>query len=209
MKKIKIVLADDHQLFLDGTLNLLKMEEDIEVVDTFRDGNTLLNFLDHHPSDDCLLILDINLPLKNGFEVLNALQEKKTKPSILMLSMYNHPHFVMQAMERGADGYVYKDHGIDKLLKAIRDISSGKKIMSKHFYQDTVNKIPVFSERELQILGCIIKGQTSKIIAQNLQISFHTVETHRKNLLRKAGQHSTAGLIDYFKKNLPAHVMLD
>jgi DNA-binding NarL/FixJ family response regulator len=201
MNKIQLLIADDHKIFIEGLMALLEKEKDIHVMKTFLRGDELLEYLGKNPSEKCLLILDINLPGVHGIEVLNKLQSMGKKPKVIVLSMHDQPYIIKQAMKKGAYAYLLKDSGYKEIIDCIRlvneDKALGKKSSLKSEKPGTDKH--VFSLRELEILKLLQLGHSSKEIASELNISFNTVQTHRKNLLRKSGTNTTLALVKFYQ----------
>lgn len=202
---VKIIIADDHEVIIDGLIALLATEKDLQVVGRANNGNQLLEIIKNKPVD--LIILDIDMPEMNGVEAAKKLKEKYPDVKILVLTMFNTPDFIANLLRHGVDGYILKNSRKRELLKAIRSVRSGRsfyapevtEIMMNSFRQeknnnkDTVQLTP----REKEIIRLISEEYTSREIGEKLFISFHTVERHRKNIIAKLGVKNVAGLVKY------------
>ncbi|MEJ1240234.1 response regulator transcription factor [Chryseolinea sp. T2] len=199
----RLLLADDHQLFVDGLKSLLVDEDDLCVVGEASNGHEVLEFCDREPVD--IVIMDINMPVMDGIQASRELSKKHPSVKVLGLSMYNDRDFISDVLKAGALGYVLKNTGKESLLKAIATLRSGESYLSdevsktllsgfiRHMpYEQAAEKL---SDRESEVLECIASGLTTHEIADKLFISKNTVETHRKNLLYKLRARNTAELI--------------
>lgn len=205
MDKIKILIADDHQIVIDGLVLMLSTEPDLEFVVQANNGLEVLEKLQTETVD--LAILDINMPELNGVETCKKLKEQHPEVRVLALSMLKEASLIKLMLKNGADGYLLKNAGKEEVLEAIRNIHQGKQYYSAEVSEiimaslsgNTVKKenspFPQLSRREKQVLKLIVEEHTTSEIAAQLFISFGTVETHRRNLLIKLGARNTAGLV--------------
>ena len=205
MNKIKILIADDHQIVIDGIQLMLSTEPDLECIAQANDGLEVLEKLKQVNID--LVILDINMPNLNGVETCKKIKSEFPDIKVLALSMLKEASLIKLMLKNGANGYLLKNAGKDEVLEAIRNIHSGQ----KHFSQEvseiimtslsggskkkSASPFPQLSRREKQVLTLIVEEYTTSEIAEKLFISFGTVETHRRNLLLKLGARNTAGLV--------------
>lgn len=202
-RMIHILIADDHQMFIDGLISLLQKENDMNVIGTANTGEDVLAVLGVLEPD--VILLDINMPKLNGIQTTAALKKKYPKIKILILTMYKTKAFINGLIRTGASGYVLKNTGNAELLEAIRTVNAGGTFFSQSVAETLTEKINRYSElddtslskREVEIIKELAKGLTTKIIAEKLFISFYTVETHRKNMLAKLQLTNTAELISY------------
>jgi len=168
---IKVLIADDHKMFVDGIDSILTAENDIEVVGRCYDGPSVIEFIDNNEVD--LLLLDVNLPGMTGIEVCKSMRESGKKTNIIAISMFNEESFVTEILNNGAQGYILKNTGRDELLVLI----------------------PKVSRREKEVLRLIVQEHTTQEIADKLFISLKTVESHRSSLLGKLDARNSAGLV--------------
>ena len=198
---MKILLADDHAVILDGLMAMLEGEDDLEVVDGVLSGSEVMRKLEFQPRPD-LLILDINMPDMDGIEVTMLVKEQYPEVKILILSMHSRTEFIKRLVGAGANGYILKNSGRAELLEAIREIRKGetyfsREIMKKGFseqFQSGDKSSFELSDREKDIMREIANGLATKEIAEKLNISSHTVDSHRKNILTKLGARNTADI---------------
>lgn len=200
----RVLIADDHQMFVDGLKSLLEEEKELRVVGEAKNGLEVLEFCDHEAVD--IVIMDINMPLMDGIQTSRELSKKHPSIKILGLSMYNDRDYISDILKAGALGYVLKNTGKESLLNAISTLQSGSNYLSEEVsktllssfiknvpYEHAIEKL---SDREKEVLECIASGLTTQEIGEKLFISKNTVETHRKNLLYKLKARNTAELVN-------------
>ena len=193
MDKIRVLIADDHSMVREGLKQLIELEDDIEVVAQAGDGKeTIKKIFEFEPD---IVLLDINMPIMNGLEVLEELKKMKKEVDVLLLTIHNEVEYLYRAVEIGVGGYVLKDSESDVLIKAIRSIHSGesyiqpnmasllfKKINGELDYQVRHHKL---TRRETEVLKLITLGSLNKEIADELCISEKTVKNHVSNIFKK------------------------
>lgn len=216
--KISVHIADDHKIIIDGIIAVLEHEDDIEVNGYSKDGKELIEWF--HNDNKCdVLILDINMPEADGIEVLNFLNEKKKYQPTVVLSSYDDIKLVKEVIKLGAKGFIAKKCAGKHISKAIRSVvvdetyfgPSIQELIVSNFTKKTGNEknpinqegifISSLTEREIQILKLIAQQYSTKEIAEKLFISTNTVETHRKNLIKKVKVKNVVGLALYASKN--------
>lgn len=190
---IKVLIADDHNLMREGIKQLLELDGSIKVVAEAGDGFECLEKVKEYNPD--VLLLDINMPKKNGLEVLKTLKEDKVNVKVLMLTLHNEVEYLVKAVDHGVDGYIMKDSESAELKKAIFMIISGKTyiqpslIPELNFYlanRDVEkDKINFLTKRELEVLIQVANGMSNKEISLNLGISERTVKNHISNIFKK------------------------
>jgi two-component system nitrate/nitrite response regulator NarL len=204
---INIIVADDHQMFIDGIKLLLKMRKDFSVVAEAKTGLEVLEVLKAKKAD--LILMDVNMPDMDGEETTKQVKKLYPETKILMLTMFNTRDYIEKLLRAGADGYILKNTGKEELSLAIDTVMGGDAYYSKEVTErimeglqkkKVIESNPFFIEltgREKDVLRLIVKELTSHEIADQLCISFHTVETHRKNLISKLQVKNIAGLVKY------------
>lgn len=211
--KIKIHLADDHQVLIDGLSNLLKTVPNFEVTGSSLDGTTVYNDVISDQAD--VLILDISMPKKDGIETLKEFKDKKSPCKVIILSSYDDLKIIKEVMKLGAKGYLTKNCAGENIIEAVGAVYEGQEYFSdgvrKKIFnifkdnpklnQNAVIENPILSPREIEIIILIALEYSGKEISEKLFISSHTVETHRKNIMRKLNIRSTIGLVKYALKN--------
>lgn len=206
---IKLLIADDYVLIREGLKKVLKEEADIAVVAEAENGAEVLNKLKKSQAN--FVVLDINMPVKSGLDVL--LDMKRLYPTIpvLILSMYPEKTYALRSLKAGASGYLSKESAADELVTAIQKIWNGGKYISASLAEllaETVvnNGKPevaheILSDREFQILCKIAEGESLKSIAENLSITLSTVNTYRNRIFEKMKFTSNTDLIRYCLEN--------
>lgn len=190
---IKVMLADDHNLVRKGIKQLLEFDGKIKVVAEVSDGEECLNQLEIVQPE--VLLLDINMPNKNGMEVLEEIRKQKLSVKVLILTGHNEIEYVMKAIDIGADGYVLKESELTELVKAILAVTRGECYIQSNLIPALKNKlvsansdkdkIISLTKRELEVLVQVANGRFNKEIANILDISERTVKNHISNIFRK------------------------
>lgn len=216
MRKIKVHIADDHHILIDGIKAVLSSEDNIEVVGYSINGAEVLNWFKDNQAD--VLILDINMPKIDGIEVLQYFMKNDFKHKIIVLSSYDDAKLIKEVLKIGASGFLAKKCAAENIVEAINTVDSGKQYFSKSIqerllatfiHKEVKNETPsqdgtFFSNltpREIEVLRLIARQNNSKEISKLLHISVNTVETHRKNLIQKLGVKNVVGLAIYAVKN--------
>jgi two-component system, NarL family, nitrate/nitrite response regulator NarL len=202
MTSVKLLIADDHQIIIDGIKAILEGESSISIVKECNNGLEVLNFLKSNQDID-VAILDINMPVMDGIECASKLKLFKPDQKILILTMHNDPNLIRKLMEVGADGFILKNTGKTELLTAIQLIMDGHtyfgqevtQTLAKSFHKVSIRQEIKLTRREKDVLKLLFEGNTTHEIADKLFISSHTVDSHRKNLLSKFGVKNTTSLL--------------
>lgn len=192
MECINIIIADDHRMIREGLKQLLELDGDIKVIGEAGDGVSCVDIIEEKRPD--VVLLDINMPLMNGLQVLEKLKENNCKSKILILTIHNEIEYLMKAVDIGVDGYVLKDSESDLLRKAIFSVHNGEnfiqsdlipllkeKMDSKNSFLDEC----ILTKREMEVLKLITEGLFNKEIAYHLSISEKTVKNHVSNIFKK------------------------
>lgn len=202
---IKIAIADDHQMFIDGIKALLEDNKRYHVIGEAHHGGEILEVV--HQKQPDLLLLDVNMPVMDGLTVLKTLKEAQHPVKVIMLTMHSSADNIQKLLKAGADGYILKNTGKEELTLGIETVMAGKSFFSKEVTEVIMDKLQgkksptsktvELTDRELDVLKLIVKEHTTQEIAELLFISTNTVETHRKNLISKLGVRNLAGLVKY------------
>ena len=204
MRKVRLFLVDDHQLFRNGLKYILNERKDMEVTGEASNGREFLDLLDFVKPD--VVLMDIGMPVMDGIEATRRALEKFPQLKILVLSMYDESEYYNSMIELGVKGFVLKDMDNEELYEAIRKVSTG----GTHFSQELLlsiikKKTPeskiILTRREKEILDLICKGYSNLQISDKLIISQRTVERHRANLLTKTDSRNSISLVVYAIKN--------
>lgn len=192
--KIEIIIADDHMMIREGLKQLLELDGTMKVIAETNDGEECLNLLNKKIHPD-ILLLDINMPKKNGIEVLEYIKQNKIPVKVLILTVHNEVEYLLKAVDIGIDGYLLKDSSYDELKEAIDVIISGNTYIqpsllpalneSMEDYALDKEKIEWLTKRELDVLRLISKGCSNKKISDELTISERTVKNHISHIFRK------------------------
>jgi DNA-binding NarL/FixJ family response regulator len=197
MKKIRVLLADDHQIVLDGLQIVLANDDAIAVVGQATNGEEVLQFVKANNVD--VVVLDINMPVLDGLHCARRLKKDFPAIRIIVLTMYAQKYFLEEIIRLGIDGCLLKNNSGKDLREAIIRVVEGRS------YFDLVQDFNVekqvrpinLSDREIMIIKYVAQGLNSAQIAMTLFISEHTVKTHRKNILKKTGTKSTGELVQF------------
>jgi DNA-binding NarL/FixJ family response regulator len=207
MDKIRLILADDHSILRYGLRLFLSKSEDIEVAGEASSGEECLKLYKREEPDLCLI--DIEMPGKNGIEVVKSIRRNDSEVKLIMLSMHSGKETLQNAITAGANGYILKDTSKKDILKAIRSVMSGEEIISDSLMNtkateksvDEKRQMKNITDREMQVLQLVVAGYSSSQIADKLFISRRTVDTHRNNIMKKLDLHNTASLVRFALQN--------
>jgi len=212
MDKIRILLADDHVLVRKGIISMLESESDLEVVGEANNGLEALELCQQLEPD--MLIIDIRMPEMNGLEATSRLHSYNPQTKALILSMHDSDDYVIQALNAGAYGYLLKDTEKSEFIKAIHQVQQGNKYFSGAVSNALASQLlggqpspsapeaqPAkntynLTRRELEILSMIINGKQNKQIAETLDKSIRTIETHRFNIMKKLGVNNAIDMVN-------------
>lgn len=204
---ISVLVADDHPIVRHGVRALLHAEPDFRLLGEVDNGLDVIRRVEELEPD--VLVLDLVMPGLNGLDVTSQVKRRWPEMRIIVLSMYSAESYVLQALKRGADGYVLKKSSPDELVQAIREVAAGRSFLSRSLsaraidaYRERARDLPDepydrLTDREREVLHLVIEGHTSAEIGRRLFISPRTVESHRGNLMRKLGVDNQAALIQY------------
>ena len=197
---IRIIIVDDHPMVAEGIQSILESYPDVEVIATLSDGTQIVEQVTALSPD--VILLDLNMPGLGGLSATEIILERRPDTRILILSMHDSPEYINSALSHGAMGYVLKDVPTDEIKRAIDAVMGGQRYLCTGAQgsiapaQDEDGREQL-TNREQTILLQLAQGKSNKEVALALNISVRTVETHRKNIKRKLGISSTAGLTRY------------
>jgi two-component system, NarL family, nitrate/nitrite response regulator NarL len=206
MKRITVLLAEDHQLVREGFRALLKHETDIEVIGEAEDGRQAVRLV--RKLCPAVVVMDIAMPLLNGLEATRQIRKAVPETKVLILSAHSDDAYVEQVAALGANGFLLKQASARVLAEAIRDVHKGKTYFSSAIARrvdersrktrdQTGSKSNILSSREIEVLQLIAEGKVNKQVAAELGLSFKTVDKHRQHLMSKLDIHDVAGLTRY------------
>jgi two-component system response regulator NreC len=208
MRKTRILLADDHKLMRSGLKALIEQQPDLTVVGEADDGRQAVALAISFKPD--LLVMDIGMPNLNGIEAAHQITQAHPGTAIVILSMHSDESYVLRALKAGAKGYLLKDSAESDLIRAVHAVAGGKSFfspaVSKVLLDDYVRKLQrsgaedaydLLTPREREILQLIAEGKSNKDVANLLNLSVYTVETHRSNIMEKLNLRGIPELILY------------
>lgn len=190
---IRVVLADDHILIREGIRQLLEFDGSISIVGEANDGDECIEKLLNTKPD--VLLLDVNMPKKNGIEVLEEIKNRNIDVKVLILTVHNETEYLLKAVDIGVDGYILKDSKSSELKKAISTVLDGEQYIQPSLIpalnnrlisrDEDKDKIDSLTKRELEVLIQVANGMFNKEIANSLNISERTVKNHISNIFKK------------------------
>lgn len=197
---IKVLIIDDHQIIIDGIYFGLEREKDIEWMGSTKSPTELMTILQSRQPD--VLLMDINLPQKNGLELCREVKERYPAIHIIGLSTSDQASIIRKMLENGASGYLLKDASNSELLMALHEVMQGKKYMNfsvAHILKNNMPdaSTPILTKREKEVLELIAEGLTNQEIAARLFLNSSTIDSHRKNMLTKFNAKNTAALVKF------------
>src|ERR1035441_9014611 len=208
MRSIRILLADDHTIVRKGLRMLLESHEGFRVVAEAADGREAVALVEQHHPD--IVVMDVAMPVLNGIEAARQICASGAPSAIVFLSMHSDEGYVLKALKSGAKGYLLKDSAEHDLINAVKTVSDGKAFfspaISKMLVEDYVRQMQeqkaedsydLLTTREREILQLLAEGRSNKDVAAFLNLSLHTVETHRGHIMQKLNLHSGAEMIQF------------
>ena len=190
---INVMIVDDHKMIREGLKKILEFEGEVQVIDEADNGQECIKKLRTSKPD--IILLDINMPVMNGIETLQAIKKKRKKYKVLMLTVHNEIEYLLKAVDIGIDGYILKDSDSNELKRAINSVYDGEKFIqpslipllnSKLIARDLdKEKVEKVSDRELEVLKLVSVGMFNKEIGKKLDISERTVKNHMSSIFKK------------------------
>jgi DNA-binding NarL/FixJ family response regulator len=205
----KIILADDHQLFIEGVRTVLEEIQEIKIIATVNNGADLMEKI--HTGDVGLVLLDLNMPKLDGLKCLQEIKRERPNIKVLVLTNYSQPELMEEVKKLKADGFMVKNSTASELKDVVVKIISGQKHFvetqkpgvldeSSYFFDDFLKKFKL-TRREVDIIRLVCREFSSKQIDAELHLSEFTVTTHRKNIQRKLNVKNVAGLVAFAKEH--------
>lgn len=205
-KKYKMVVVDDHPIVISGISGLLADLENIEIIEKMHSGVTLLDYIENNKVD--LVLIDIFLPVITGIDLCKAIKQKYPQVIVIGMSSQSERSLVMKFIQNGGNGYILKSASFDEFKNCINKAIEGEivfsdevKIIVSQPLSEDLDTIPGLSRREKDIAMLLSKGKQTQEIADELFLSFLTVQTHRRNILQKYKTKNVAELITLLLKN--------
>lgn len=206
MSSIRVILADDHTLVRAGIRSLLESIDSVEVLADCGDGREALGLIDEHRPD--VAVLDIGMPGLNGLEVARRAAQASPQTRVIILSMYADPSYVRQALKAGVSGYLLKGAAVSELSLALTAVMRGEKYLTPKVSQTVVEgflrdgdqdgePLEELTNRQREILQLIAEGRSTRDMAELLDVSVKTIETHRLRLMDRLGIHDVPGLVRF------------
>lgn len=198
---ISLVIADDHVLMRQGLIHVLSADEDINVIGECGDGIELINLVLKLSPE--VVVMDISMPNMSGLVAIDKLLAQRPESRVLVLSMHDEYEYIEAMRDAGAKGYLLKETSSDKLIAAIKAVASGRTVFPESTSNQTaqlvqtkyLNPITVLTRREREVFFLVVAGNTSKKIAELLDMSLKTAENHRSNIYKKLQVNSSAELV--------------
>jgi len=208
MKKVRLLVADDHKIFRQGIKKLLEEEPDLQVVGESADGRETVKKATELKPD--IVLMDIAMANLNGLEATKQIKKVLPEVKVIMLTMHKNEEYVLQSFQAGASGYILKEGAVEELVSAIRSISADKSFLSPTVSKTLVDAylrkmetgktetpFDLLTDREREVLQLIAEGYTNREVAKQLFISVKTVEAHRAHIMQKLNIHDIAKLVKY------------
>jgi two-component system NarL family response regulator len=201
---IRVLLVDDHQMMRDGLRSILDLEGDLDVVGEAANGHEALEMVETLQPD--VIVMDVGMKVLNGIEATRQIKDGNPRVNVIGLSTYSDGPYVLSMLEAGASGYVIKDNAVDEIRRAIRAVAAGHHYLCPEIAKSVVDSnlrrsseeggsaYSLLGSREREILQLLAEGHTSGEIGQQLHIATTTVDSHRRNIMRKLDVHSVAEL---------------
>jgi DNA-binding NarL/FixJ family response regulator len=203
---IRVLIADDHEMIRNGLSSLLRSEADIHVVETAQNGQEAIDICGRRQVD--VVLMDMMMPVMNGVAATAAIRSSSPEIKVLAVTINDETRFIKEALHAGASGYILKHSTKDEIVKAIKDVYAGK----QHFSKDVVAKIsnefaqgsdqsgPMLTKKEEEVLKLIALEYSNQEIADQLNCGIRTVDTHKRNLIKKLEVKNVVGLVKYAMK---------
>ena len=215
-KKIYVHVADDHKILIEGIIAVINTDEDIEIRDYSLTGQEVLDWFKKKENKADVLILDITMPVLDGFEVLKYFHDNRIAQKVIVLSSYDDVKIVQEVLNLGATGYISKNNAGEHIVKAIKAVANGEQYFSNDIQDELLKSISgqrarkgnmpedflfeSLTEREKNVLRLVTRELSTSEIADRMNISHHTVESYRKKLLKKLNVKNSVGLAMYAVK---------
>ncbi|WP_299669866.1 response regulator transcription factor [uncultured Polaribacter sp.] len=215
-KKIYVHVADDHKILIEGIIAVINTDEDIEIRDFSLTGKEVIDWFKNKENKADVLILDITMPVLDGFEVLKYFHEKRLDQKVIVLSSYDDIKIVQEVLKLGASGYISKNNAGEHIIKAIKAVAGGEQYFSNDIQNELIKALSgqrakkgdmpedflfeTLTDNEKHVLRLVARELSTGEIADRMNLSPHTVESYRKKLLKKLNVKNSVGLAMYAVK---------
>jgi two-component system response regulator NreC len=216
MAKLRVLLVDDHTVVRQGLRKILESDDEIEIVGEAGDGRSAVDMVQRMRPH--VVVMDVALPELNGIEATRQITKRVEGAKVLVLTMHSDDVYVRQSLKAGARGYLLKDSEDLDLIKAVKAVGQGgsffspsvSKVLLAGYLGDPTGKevednLALLTDREREVLQLIAEGKTNKEVANLLNVSINTVETHRKHVMEKLDLHNTAELVRFAVRKKIVH----
>lgn len=200
--KIRILVADDHQVFTDGLISIIREDPGLEVAGCVKNGQELINKLKDNHDDVDVILMDIRMPVMDGLEATTLVKEINPSIRVLMMTGFNEEKYLFESIRRKADGFISKNRGKNDFIEAIHQVFHGKNKFlafqdedSAETAEDPVIELPELTATEKRILCSIVAEMTSQEISTAIGLSVPNVEKYRRNIMSKLGVKNVAGMV--------------
>ena len=209
MVAIKIIIADDHNLFREGLSYVLSLDSSISIIDEAANGQELIEKVSANTPD--IVLLDMHMPIMNGIESMQRIRVTHPAVKFIILSMNEHEIQIADLVERGCNGYLSKFASAEEVISTIKKVMEQEYYFNEHIHmiihkrlahkESNQSGFPVFSEKELQIIKCICKELTTDEISREVNLSPRTIEGYRSKIIQKMNVKTIAGVVKYAIEN--------
>ena len=200
---IRVLITDDHEMIRNGLSSLLRGEPEILVIDMAKNGKEALDICASRQID--VVLMDLMMPEMNGVDATRAIRQKYPDVKVLAVTINDEPRFIKEVLQAGASGYILKHSTKEEIVRAILDVASNKQhfsadVLSKisgEFAMGTQNEAPMLTKKESEVLKLIALEYTNQEISEELDCGIRTVDTHKRNLIKKLEVKNVVGLVKY------------
>lgn len=204
---IKILIAEDHKILIDGIKALVSLTNDIEVIESVLDGKSAVDFCKKNDVD--VIVMDINMPYMDGLEASKIILSKNPNQKIVVLTSYSADEMIKEVFRLGVKGFLSKSSAGEYIINAIRKVAKGEyfadsraiECLVDHVKENVAREEEIFTEKELSIVGFLCEEYSSREMARELSVSIRTIENYKKKIMKKINVKNTIGIVLYAHKN--------
>lgn len=215
MRPIQVIIADDHPVVRSGMCYVIATDTTISIRGEANNGEEALQLIEQHKPD--VAVLDIEMPKLDGFQVIREMTRRRLRTRVVFLTMHSGPDLLYEAIDLGADGYLLKESALTEILRALHAVAGGDRFVSSVLTRHLLERrelsgrlardqpsLELLTEAERRVLRAVANNKSSKEIADELCISYRTVENHRTNICQKLGVHGSNALLKFALQNRAA-----